>query len=98
MSVLSISDAKDKIKGFPKIDLIHLPTPLQKLKNLSNKIAFFTELTLKDNNGSAILPVFWEDNYVSLLPGEERDILGYVSRKDYTGESISLGVQFWNME
>jgi len=69
-----------------------------KLKNLSDKIAFFTELTLKDNNGSAILPVYWEDNYVTLLPGEERDIKGYVNRKDYMDETISLSCIFWNMK
>jgi exo-1,4-beta-D-glucosaminidase len=69
-----------------------------KLKNLSDKIAFFTELTLQDSNGSAILPVYWEDNYVTLLPGEERDVNGYVNRKDYKEESISLSCIFWNME
>lgn len=69
-----------------------------KLNNLSDKIAFFTELTLKDDEGAAILPVFWEDNYISLLPGEIREIMGYVYRTDYKGETISLGVEFWNME
>jgi exo-1,4-beta-D-glucosaminidase len=69
-----------------------------KLKNLSDKIAFFTELTLKDNSGSTILPVYWEDNYVTLLPGEERDIKGYVNRKDYKEDTITLGCIFWNME
>ena len=68
------------------------------LRNVSEKIAFFTELTLKDNSGAAILPVYWEDNYVSLLPGEEREIKGYVNRKDYKDDAISLGCIFWNME
>ena len=68
------------------------------LKNVSDNLAFFTELTLKDKNGAAILPVFWEDNYVTLLPGEEREIKGYVNRKDYKGDAVSLAWIFWNME
>lgn len=46
-----------------------------KLKNSSDKLAFFTELQLNDaETNKAILPVFWSDNYVSLLPGEEKTL------------------------
>ena len=38
MAVFSISEIKKKIKGFPKKNLIHLPTPLQKLENLSQEL------------------------------------------------------------
>ena len=38
MSVLSISEVKKMIQGFPRIDLIHLPTPFQKLENLSKEL------------------------------------------------------------
>jgi D-cysteine desulfhydrase family pyridoxal phosphate-dependent enzyme len=38
MSVFSIPEIKKKIKGFPKQNLIHLPTPLQKLENLSQEL------------------------------------------------------------
>ena len=36
-------------------------------------------LRLTDGKGGAdIVPVFWEDNYFSLLPGEKREIVvGY---------------------
>jgi len=44
--------------------------------NISNpieKIAFFIELELQDGiTNEAITPVFWSDNYVSLLPGENK--------------------------
>ena len=42
------------------------------LKNTSSRIAFLIYLELQDENGQPILPVFWEDNYISLLPKEER--------------------------
>jgi len=45
------------------------------LHNTGDTIAFFIELKVsKKKNGETILPVFWEDNYVSLLPGETRTI------------------------
>ncbi len=46
-----------------------------RLKNTSDRLAFFTELKLVTTDGDVpVLPVFWEDNYVSLLPGESRRI------------------------
>lgn len=38
MSVLSIADMKRKIQDFPKRNLIPLPTPMQKLENLSSTL------------------------------------------------------------
>jgi exo-1,4-beta-D-glucosaminidase len=46
--------------------------------NPSENIAFFTEFRVIDGStGQSILPVFWEDNYISLLPGEQRLIRGH---------------------
>lgn len=39
MAVFSVSEIKEKIQKFPKQDLIHLPTPFQKLENLTQKLA-----------------------------------------------------------
>lgn len=45
--------------------------------NPSDKIAFFIEFMLVDEKtGEPLLPVFWSDNYISLLPGEQRVING----------------------
>lgn len=46
-----------------------------KLENKSAKIAFFIELQLKEaDTDKSILPVFWSENYISLLPGETKII------------------------
>ena len=45
-----------------------------KLTSLAKTIAFFIELKICTADGETILPVFWDDNYVSLLPGETRSI------------------------
>ncbi len=60
------------------------------LYNPSDHIAFFIELQLKDSiSGDSILPVFWEDNYVSLLAGERRTI-----RVEFPDSDKKQGVDF----
>ncbi|HZQ19189.1 MAG TPA: glycoside hydrolase family 2 protein [Terriglobales bacterium] len=45
------------------------------LENPSKNLAFFVRLKVdKGKGGDEILPVLWQDNYVSLLPGEKREI------------------------
>ncbi len=46
-----------------------------RVKNPTNGIAFQVRLRLADRkDGLDLAPVFWDDNYFSLLPGEERII------------------------
>lgn len=44
------------------------------ISNPTDKIAFFVNLSLNNEKGESICPVFWDDNYISMLPGEKRDI------------------------
>jgi exo-1,4-beta-D-glucosaminidase len=45
------------------------------LENPSKNLAFFVRLKIDNGKGGKeILPVVWEDNYISLLPGERREI------------------------
>ena len=64
------------------------------LKNTSQNIAFFVYLELQNEQGEPILPVFWEDNYLSLLPGERRK----VKVAFYSGKKVKLVVNGWNLE
>lgn len=67
------------------------------LENPDGQLAFFVELAIKDKeSGMTILPVFWDDNYVSLLPGEKRKISGYVFKKDMGTEEPVLSCKGWN--
>lgn len=67
------------------------------LENSGDQLAFFIELALKDKeSGMTILPVYWDDNYVSLLPGEKREISGYVFKKDAGTEKPVLSCKGWN--
>ena len=65
------------------------------LTNLSDRIAFFIELKVSDKRtGETILPVFWQDNDISLLPHETRIIEAELSPTD---EEIILTVDGWNL-
>ena len=67
------------------------------LENTSDKIAFFIELNLLDKNtGQSILPVFWDDNYVSLLPHSTKTVKGSYSVKPGI-EKEELLVNGWNI-
>jgi hypothetical protein len=65
------------------------------LENTGKALAFQVRLMLVDaKSGGEPLPVFWDDNYVALLPGESRDIT-----VEYSGApgSLSLRVEGWNV-
>lgn len=60
------------------------------IHNDSERIAFFIELSVRDSKtGKTLLPVFWEDNYVSLLPGETR-----ILRVEYPEPKAHQAVEF----
>jgi len=44
-----------------------------------------------------VLPVEWEDNYVSLLPGETRTLSARYDTKDLHGAKPSVLVTGWNV-
>jgi exo-1,4-beta-D-glucosaminidase len=45
------------------------------IENPAKAVAFFVRVKVnKGKGGEEILPVLWQDNYVSLLPGERREI------------------------
>jgi exo-1,4-beta-D-glucosaminidase len=45
-----------------------------KVTNPGNAVAFMTHLRLVDTKGNDVVPVFWEDNYFTLLPKESREV------------------------
>lgn len=66
------------------------------LKNNSSGVAFFLRLTLLDKNGKLLCPVFWEDNYVSLAPGETRTLSCRVLPEDSL-RPRTLTLSGWNI-
>jgi exo-1,4-beta-D-glucosaminidase len=64
------------------------------LRNPSAYIAFFERTSISDSkDGSEILPVLYDDNYVTVYPGETVEIRGTVSR---TGQAQWVRVEGYN--
>lgn len=65
--------------------------------NPSRSVAFFIRLKLtKGQGGDEVLPVIWQDNYLSLLPGEKRDIAASYRTSDLGAAPAHVAVQGWN--
>ena len=66
------------------------------LENIGDSIAFAVKLdTIDGKTGEVIVPVFWQDNYIALLPGQRRIINAEFNRD---ASNIKLDVQGWNVE
>ena len=62
-------------------------------------MAFFVRLKLsKGKDGEEILPVLWQDNYISLMPGEKREIAATYSAHDLGAAKPSLEITGWNVQ
>ena len=70
-----------------------------KVKNSSPTIAFFMFLdVLNPATHLPILPIYWNDNYVTLLPGEERTYEASYFLSDSNGAKPLLEVKGWNVD
>jgi exo-1,4-beta-D-glucosaminidase len=69
-----------------------------KLSNPSPHLAFFVHLRItKDAGGDDVLPVFWDDNYISLLPGETRQLTAKYRTEHVHGPHPVLEAEGWNI-
>ena len=69
-----------------------------RLKNSGSSPAFFIALRVGRKEGKEILPSFWSDNYLSLLPGESRDITWTADKEISPRESLlQLRLEGWNV-
>jgi exo-1,4-beta-D-glucosaminidase len=69
-----------------------------RLENGSDNIAFFIELRIeKGQSEQSVVPIFWEDNYISLLPNEAKTISARFSTADLQNESPVFKVNGWNI-
>jgi Exo-beta-D-glucosaminidase Ig-fold domain len=68
------------------------------LENTGNKAAIELKLTLLEADGKTrVLPAYYSDNYVSLLPGEKKEIVVGCSRAAAAG-GVNIGLRGWNLE
>ncbi len=71
---------------------------LFEIKNTAEVVAFFIEMNIAGGkNNLSVLPVFWEDNYFSLLPGEIREIKVMLPENSLPAGSAILRYEGWNV-
>jgi len=69
------------------------------LENPGKELAFAVNpKLLKKTSLEPVLPVFWDDNYVSLLPGEKKVIKVSFDKKFLDGDDPYLKVEGWNIK
>ena len=70
-----------------------------RLHNPSHDLAFQIRLGIREENSQdEILPVLWEDNYLSLMPDESREVVARFHNSSQKLERPQLEVSGWNIE
>jgi exo-1,4-beta-D-glucosaminidase len=67
------------------------------LENPSKSLAFFVRLKV-DKGTEEILPVIWQDNYVSLLPGEKRELTATYRAAELGAAKPEVEISGWNVK
>ena len=67
------------------------------VKNLSGKIAFFTQIQLLDNEKKPVRPSYYTDNFFSLLPGESKQVTIETMNKPAENTHYTVVVKGWNV-
>ncbi len=67
------------------------------VQNPSSTLAFMVHLRVaKGKNQEDVTPIFWDDNYFSLLPGEKREVNARFAGESASGD-LTLDVDGWNI-
>jgi hypothetical protein len=67
------------------------------LHNPSASVAVMAHVQLRRKSGERVLPVFYSDNYISLVPNETKTITIDAAQSDFKGEDSLIVVDGWNV-
>jgi hypothetical protein len=67
------------------------------LHNPTISVALMAHIQLRRKSGERVLPAFYSDNYVSLVPGEERMLTVEADATAFHGEDALIVVDGWNV-
>jgi len=69
------------------------------ISNPTPYIAFFVHVrAIRSSALTNILPIFWDDNYITIFPGERNHIAAVFSKADVGNDKPSLIVSGWNTD
>jgi hypothetical protein len=67
------------------------------LHNPTHSVALMAHVQLRRKSGERVLPVFYSDNYVTLVPDETKTITIEAADEDFQGENPLIAVDGWNV-
>ena len=68
------------------------------VSNPSKAIAFMVHLRVtRGKDGEDLTPIFWDDNYFSLLPGESRTVAAKFDQSSLDGKEAVVVLDGWNV-
>jgi exo-1,4-beta-D-glucosaminidase len=67
------------------------------LRNPGHALAFMIHVDIRRESGETVVPVFWDENDFTMLPGESRTINGYVHTKDVAEQQAVIALSGWNI-
>ena len=68
------------------------------VQNPGSSLAFMIHLRVaRGGSDQDVVPIFWDDNYVSLMPGEKRELSARFDSDKNNDDSLVLTVDGWNV-
>jgi Exo-beta-D-glucosaminidase Ig-fold domain/Glycosyl hydrolases family 2, sugar binding domain/Glycosyl hydrolases family 2/Glycosyl hydrolases family 2, TIM barrel domain len=67
------------------------------LHNPTSSLAVMAHLQLRRHTGERVLPVYYSDNYISLVPNETKTITIEAALRDFNGEDALVVFDGWNV-
>jgi exo-1,4-beta-D-glucosaminidase len=69
-----------------------------RVRNPSGALAFMVHLKItREKGGEEVTPIYWEDNYFSLLPGEQREVTARYDVSALEGKEAVVAVDGFNI-
>jgi exo-1,4-beta-D-glucosaminidase len=69
-----------------------------RVENPTRQLAFFVHLRIrKGRNGEEVLPVWWQDNYFPLMPGQKAEVTALYRQRDLGGAKPVAEADGWNV-
>ncbi len=85
---LEVSAKRHLVAGRPRVRV--------RLKNGGSGLAFFIAFRMENESGKDLLPSLWSDDYMTLLPGESKDITWTSVDGAASAGPLKLKVECWN--
>jgi beta-mannosidase len=107
----ALPDHQDDLKDLDKLPLVALEAKVARhdadgkcllevtLDNPGLQIALMAHIQLRrQHSNERVLPVYYTDNYISLIPGESKTITIEAAQADLKGETPLIAIDGWNID